>query len=146
MTTTKQDGILTIGITSYDYGRYIFDAIESVINQTSTRWKLMICDNGSTDWYIKQSPSPNYVKVFRAALSSRTAGTAPNDGDFLANIDYTMDVSFDAWAEFSTRPNAVEEQREINDCSQFSMTTILSLIEDLDYVDAIPQLNQKTMG
>ncbi|WP_292742480.1 glycosyltransferase [Methylophaga sp. UBA3192] len=49
MTTIKQDGTLTIGITSYNYGRYIADAIESVINQTSPHWKLMIYDNGSTD-------------------------------------------------------------------------------------------------
>lgn len=49
MTTIKQDGILTIGITSYNYGHFIGDALESVINQTSPNWKLMIYDNGSTD-------------------------------------------------------------------------------------------------
>ena len=49
MTTIKQDGILTIGITSYNYGHFIGEALESVINQTSPHWKLMIYDNGSTD-------------------------------------------------------------------------------------------------
>jgi len=45
----KKDGILTVGITSYNYDQYIADAIESVINQTSPNWRLVIYDNGSTD-------------------------------------------------------------------------------------------------
>jgi len=44
-----QDGILTIAITSYNYAHYIKDAVESVINQTSSQWQLVIYDNCSTD-------------------------------------------------------------------------------------------------
>lgn len=44
-----QDGILTIAITSYNYAHYIIDAVESVVNQTSSQWRLVIYDNCSTD-------------------------------------------------------------------------------------------------
>ena len=57
-----------------------------------------------------------------------------------------MDASLDARTRIGTRQNAVEQQREINDSSQFSMTTTLSQIEDLDYAEAITQLNLKSVG
>lgn len=40
---------LTIVISSYNYGHYIGQAIESVVNQTSPEWQLVIFDNRSTD-------------------------------------------------------------------------------------------------
>ena len=57
-----------------------------------------------------------------------------------------MDASLDARTRIGTRQNAVEQQREINDSSQFSMTTTLSQIEDLDYAEAITQLNLQSAG
>jgi glycosyltransferase involved in cell wall biosynthesis len=36
-------------MTSYNYGAYISDAIESVINQSYKLWELIIIDDGSTD-------------------------------------------------------------------------------------------------
>lgn len=44
---------LTITLTSYNYGKYIEDAIKSVVNQTSSEWKLIIFDNCSTDNTLK---------------------------------------------------------------------------------------------
>lgn len=40
---------LTIFVTSYNYGHFIDQAINSVISQTSSDWNLVILDNGSTD-------------------------------------------------------------------------------------------------
>lgn len=40
---------LTIVISSYNYGHYIGQAIDSVVNQTSPEWQLVIFDNRSTD-------------------------------------------------------------------------------------------------
>lgn len=39
----------TVFITSYNYGHYIGNAIDSVITQTHPEWNLFILDNGSTD-------------------------------------------------------------------------------------------------
>lgn len=40
---------LTIVISSYNYGHYIGQAVDSVVNQTSPEWQLVIYDNRSTD-------------------------------------------------------------------------------------------------
>lgn len=40
---------VSIVLTSYNYGRYIDDAIASVVAQTWTDWELVVVDDGSTD-------------------------------------------------------------------------------------------------
>lgn len=113
---------------------------------------LVAINEPGDDLFITQTVAgPNQaifqtIQDFTDSLTNGTVGTAPNDGDFLANMDYAMDASLDARTRIGTRQNAVEQQREINDSSQFSMTTTLSQIEDLDYAEAITQLNLKSVG
>lgn len=45
----SKDGLLTILLTSYNYARYIGKAVQSVIDQTSPEWRLIIYDNLSSD-------------------------------------------------------------------------------------------------
>ncbi|MBM2814624.1 MAG: glycosyltransferase [Ignavibacteria bacterium] len=40
---------VTIIMTSYNYARYIGEAIKSILNQTYDNWELIIVDDGSTD-------------------------------------------------------------------------------------------------
>lgn len=40
---------ISVIMTSYNYAKYISEAIESVINQTYTDWELVIVDDASTD-------------------------------------------------------------------------------------------------
>lgn len=49
MSSCKKNKIISIAITSFNYGQYIGDAVQSVVNQTSPNWRLYINDNGSTD-------------------------------------------------------------------------------------------------
>lgn len=44
---------VTILMATYNGEKYIYDQIESIINQTFTNWKLLIRDDGSTDSTIK---------------------------------------------------------------------------------------------
>lgn len=49
MSVSAQQAPLTIVITSYNYARYIVEAVRSVTTQTSPEWNLVIYDNRSTD-------------------------------------------------------------------------------------------------
>jgi CMP-N-acetylneuraminic acid synthetase len=40
---------VTVYITAYNYGKYIDQAVQSVLNQTYRDWELIIIDDGSTD-------------------------------------------------------------------------------------------------
>ncbi|RLD63737.1 MAG: hypothetical protein DRJ01_02995 [Bacteroidetes bacterium] len=45
----KPNPLITIYITNYNYGKYIKESIESVLNQTCQDFELIIIDDGSTD-------------------------------------------------------------------------------------------------
>lgn len=47
--TPHKETLLTIVLTSYNYAHFIGKAVQSVVNQTSPDWRLMIFDNQSTD-------------------------------------------------------------------------------------------------
>ena len=44
---------ITVYITNYNYGKYISQAIESVLNQSETDFEILIIDDGSTDNSMK---------------------------------------------------------------------------------------------
>ena len=86
------------------------------------------------------------IQDFAAALNANTVGTAPNDGDFLTNMDTAMDAVAIARTRVGARMNAVDLQREINGDTKFNMENTLSLIQDLDYSEAISRLNLQLTG
>lgn len=54
---------ISVIITNYNYGEYIEQAIDSVVNQTFTDWELIIVDNGSTDNSI--NIISNYIQKYK---------------------------------------------------------------------------------
>jgi len=44
-----KEPLLSIVIANYNYGRFLEEAIESVLSQSCTDYELIICDGGSTD-------------------------------------------------------------------------------------------------
>lgn len=45
----SQNPLVSVLVTNYNYGKYIGEAIESVLAQTYANFELIICDDGSTD-------------------------------------------------------------------------------------------------
>jgi glycosyltransferase involved in cell wall biosynthesis len=48
-TAKPSSALISICIPSYNYGRYIGDAITSALNQSYSNFEVVVCDNGSTD-------------------------------------------------------------------------------------------------
>ena len=45
----KENFLVTVYITNFNYGKFIKQAIESVLMQTEQSFELIIIDDGSTD-------------------------------------------------------------------------------------------------
>ena len=62
----KEAPLVTVYITNYNYGSYIKEAIESVLNQSFKDIELIIIDDGSSDnsrEIIESYMQLNYVRV-----------------------------------------------------------------------------------
>jgi flagellar hook-associated protein 3 FlgL len=86
------------------------------------------------------------IDDFVAALNSNSVNTAPNDGDFLTNLDTAMDQVLAARTRIGTRLNAIDQQRAVNEATIASLETNISQLKDLDYAEAITRLNAQSVG
>jgi len=86
------------------------------------------------------------IDDFITALRNNTVDTAPNDIEFLQNIDTGMDSVFAARSRIGTRLNGIESQRSINTDVKASNEALLADIRDLDYAEAISRLNIQLTG
>lgn len=59
--------LLSIVVANYNYGRFLAEAIESVLAQSCQEFELIICDGGSTD------NSVEVIKHYARGLSANTA-------------------------------------------------------------------------
>jgi len=79
-------------------------------------------------------------------LKANTVGTASANGDILANLDSGLDAVLAARTRVGTRLNAIDQQRDVNDGTKFSMEKMLSQVQDLDYAEAIARLSLQKTG
>jgi flagellar hook-associated protein 3 FlgL len=86
------------------------------------------------------------IDEFTTALNNNDVSTAPNNGDFLSNIDTSLGQVLGARTAVGTRMNAVDQQRAVNEASIASLESNRSQLKDLDYAEAITRLNQQSVG
>ena len=83
--------LVSVIITSYNYGNYLPQAIESVLAQTYKNVEIIVVDDGSTDntqEIIKRYPGVRSVLVHRVgAAAARNIGVQYSTGDFLVFLD-----------------------------------------------------------
>ena len=110
-TNANANKTFAIFITSYNYGEFIAQAIESVINQSDPLWNLYILDNGSTD-NTYEIVEKYLQKDCRISWKKReqNIGGIQNIFRSFAEIDadYICSLSADDWLE----PKFVEEARK----------------------------------
>ncbi|QJT07950.1 glycosyltransferase family 2 protein [Oceanidesulfovibrio marinus] len=85
---------VSIIITCYNYGQYVGEALDSVLNQTFTDWEAFVVDDGSTDntadvvsRYL-DDPRVRYVYQQNAGqASAKNTGIREAKGEFVAFLD-----------------------------------------------------------
>lgn len=90
----------------------------------------------------------NTIDQFVKALEADQVGVnnGPNNGDFLTNIDASMDSVLTTQAKIGSRINAIEMQRGINESLSFNNEKLLSEIRDVDYAEAVSRLSLQMTG
>jgi len=93
----KNNPLVSVIITNYNYGQYISKAIESVIAQTYPNIELVIINDGSTDnshqiikSLIKKNPGKNIRYINRAnkgVVYTRNEGIELARGEFISYLD-----------------------------------------------------------
>ncbi len=93
MTDIQPD--ISIIISNYNYGQFIGEALESVLNQTLQSWECIVIDDGSTDnsveiiqRYIKRDKRFKFVQLSHCGVSvARNAGLDIARGRYIGFLD-----------------------------------------------------------
>lgn len=88
--------LISVVMPAYNAGRYIREAIESVVGQTFCDWELIIVDDGSTDQtlkiieeYAEQDKRIRYASIPNsgAARKPRSVAIKMSSGDWIVTLD-----------------------------------------------------------
>jgi glycosyltransferase involved in cell wall biosynthesis len=96
VSSTAEHPLVSVIITNYNYGRYLPEAIEGVLNQTYRNYELIIVDDGSTDDsrriiedYVKKEPGRivSVLKENGGQASAFNAGYEHSRGEMISFLD-----------------------------------------------------------
>jgi glycosyltransferase involved in cell wall biosynthesis len=94
----KINKFVTITVNLYNYGRFIEDCIQSILNQTYENFELIVVDDCSTDDSYDRAKKfenkDNRVKVIRLNKNSGV-GCAKNEGIIRSKGDYIVTLDAD---------------------------------------------------
>ena len=83
--------LISVVITCYNHGKYLRQAIESILAQTYRDVEIIVVDDGSTDhtkFVVDNYPQVKYVYQANQGLSSaRNTGVAHSKGEFVCFLD-----------------------------------------------------------
>lgn len=112
---------VSVIIPNYNYGRFLSEAIESVLSQTYACSEIIVVDDGSTDdsLNVLAQYEKKGVKVIRqkncGVGAARNAGAKASSGDFIAFFD-----ADDIWL-----PHKIERQLELfQSDKEIGLTTV----------------------
>ena len=86
--------LVSVVIPTYNHGRYLGRALQSLLNQSYTNWEAFVIDNHSTDntddvMATFVDARINYLKIYNKAIiaASRNAGIRAGKGEWIAFLD-----------------------------------------------------------
>jgi glycosyltransferase involved in cell wall biosynthesis len=92
--TYEVSPLISVIIPTYNHGRYLGRALQSVLDQTYTNWEVLVIDNYSADNTDEvmagfASPRIKYLKIHNNGViaASRNAGIRAAKGDWIAFLD-----------------------------------------------------------
>jgi glycosyltransferase involved in cell wall biosynthesis len=106
--------LVTVVIPTYNRAKYIWRGIESVLNQTTERWKLLIVDDGSKDQTkavvsrYASDPRVRYVKLRK----NRGVCYTLNHALSLVDTKYFSQLDADDWYEPDTLAKCLKKMEE----------------------------------
>lgn len=133
----SSSGLVSVIIPCYNYGRYLRQAVESVLAQTYQNWEIIIVNDGSSDntvevaeSLIKQNPG-NRIRLINQANSgqpaiSRNRGISEAKGEYILPLD----------ADDMITPTMLEECLRILE-ADFSVAIIYTDRLDFDGVNQV---------
>jgi len=111
-----QSPLITIYITNYNYGKYIKQAIDSVLNQTFQDFELLIIDDGSTDnskEIIETYASNNKIQIIyqqnKGLNISNNVALRAAEGKYIMRLDADDYLDENALLVMSTLLNNDDE-------------------------------------
>ncbi|MDJ0593517.1 MAG: glycosyltransferase [Pleurocapsa sp. MO_226.B13] len=117
LTTKNFTPLVSVIICNYNYGRFISQAIDSVLNQTYKNFELIVVDDGSTDnsRQVIESYNTQIIALFQKNAGQGAAfntGIAEAKGELICFLDsddyYREDKLEKVVAEFTEHPEWVQ--------------------------------------
>lgn len=139
---TSEPPFVDLGAGNYQYQG---DQGQRLVQIGSSR-HVAVNDPGDTLFMGIDDGSGGTTDVF--SILYRFAGDLDNNtpsGDTLTQLDNAMDRIMTVRTGIGGRMNAIENQRGINDSFSLVMEEKRSILEDLDYAEAVSQLQQQML-
>ncbi len=109
--------LVSVVIPAYNSGRYLDEAVRSVIAQTFTDWECIVVDDGSTEDLSRIGKMDPRVRLIRqpnsGVAAARNIGVAHSTGEFVAFLDHD-----DIWLpeKLEAQVTAMKSDGEIGAC------------------------------
>ncbi|MBK8805291.1 MAG: glycosyltransferase family 2 protein [Bacteroidales bacterium] len=130
--------LISIIIPSWNRKSLIFETLQSVVNQTSTDWELIIVDDHSTDGSFEELEifvrSHENIKLFKRNSSTKGANVCRNEGAEYAKGNYLIFLDSDDILDVTCIENRVSvlKKNQKADFFVFLTKTFINTLGDSD--------------
>jgi len=114
MMNASNDNFITVILSNYNYGKYIAQAIDSVLNQSYKNFELIVVDDGSTDNSAKIISSYNDSRLIKLFTENSGQSAAFNAAFELAKGSLIAFIDSDDWWKGNKLEKVIEWHNFLN--------------------------------